>query len=125
MAVNRESVPASGKTNRRRKSSTTPEGREIRMISLAEQLAERQLEDGSASAQVITHYLKLGSTRERLEQKRLEGELDLQKAKIEQLSTGSRMEELLTLAINAFKGYQGDFSKSGEEEDYDEAQDVY
>jgi hypothetical protein len=121
MAIRRESIPSSETTGKKRKSSTTPEGRESRMISLAESLAERQLEDGSASAQVITHYLKLGSTRERLEQQRLAGELDLQKAKIEQLATGSRMEELLKVAINAFRGYQGHFDEveSDAAEDFD------
>jgi hypothetical protein len=77
------------------------------MVSLAERLAEQQLKDGSASAQVITHYLKLGSSREQLEQQRLAGELELQKAKIESMASTQRLEAMYTQAMNAFRGYQG------------------
>jgi hypothetical protein len=101
----RRSISKPGETSR--KPATTPEGREAKMIHMAEQLAEQQLADGTASSQVITHYLKLGSTRERLEQRRLEGEVELQKAKIEALASTQRLEELYTTAMNAFRGYQG------------------
>jgi len=77
------------------------------MISLAERLAEQQMRDGTASAQVITHYLKLGSSREMLEQRRLEGEVELQKAKIEAMASTQRLEEMYTRAMDAFRGYQG------------------
>lgn len=88
------------------------------MISLAEKVAERQLRDGTASAQVITHYLKLGSSREQLEQKRLEGEVELQKAKIESLASTQRLEALYMKAMNALRGYRGE--PEGEiEDDYD------
>ena len=59
----------------------TPEARENQLISLAVDLAERQLREGTASSQVITHYLKLGSTREKLERERLEEENKLLRAK--------------------------------------------
>lgn len=86
------------------------------MISLAERLAEQQLQDGSASAQVITHYLKLGSTREQLEQQRLAAEVELQKAKIESLAAQGRIEELYVKAISAMRIYSG---QSPEEEPED------
>lgn len=105
MPVRRQSKPLP-KTSRRRP-ATTPEARESQMISLAEKLAEQQMEDGTASAQVITHYLKLGSTREQLEQKRLAGEVELQKAKIEAMASTQRLEEMYTRAISAMRGYQG------------------
>ena len=57
---------------RRRPPATTPEARENQMIALAVDLAERQLLEGTASSQVITHYLKLGSTKERIEKEILE-----------------------------------------------------
>jgi hypothetical protein len=63
--------------------------------------------DGTASAQVITHYLKLGSTREQLEQQRIAGEVELQKAKIEAMASTQRLEEMYTRAMDAFRGYQG------------------
>jgi len=92
---------------RRRRPATTPEGREHQMVSLAIDLAERQLEDGTASAQVISHYLKLGSSREQLEQERLRSENELQRAKIESLASQKRVEELYAEALNAMRTYSG------------------
>ena len=63
----------------------SPEARENQMISLAVDLAERQLQDGTASSQVITHYLKLGSTKERIEKEILEKQKELISAKTEAL----------------------------------------
>lgn len=77
------------------------------MIELADQLAERQLREGTASAQVITHYLKLGSSRERLEQAKLSLETELVKAKTEQIAGQQRQEELFAEAIKAMRQYQG------------------
>lgn len=87
--------------------ATTPEGRESQLISLAVDLAERQMIDGTATSQVISHYLKLGSTRERLEQERLAQENELLKAKIEQLASAKRVEELYESALNAMRSYAG------------------
>lgn len=87
--------------------ATTPEGRENQMISAAIDLAEQQIRDGTATAQVITHYLKLGTSRERLEQQRLRHENALLQAKAEQISQTGRSEELLERALSAFKSYSG------------------
>lgn len=83
------------------------EGREGQLVSLAIDLAEQQLRDGTASSQVITHYLKLGSTRERLERERLEEENKLLKAKTEALQAQKNYEELYANAIKAMQGYSG------------------
>lgn len=107
MPVRRQKMTSSDPKPSRRRPATTPEARESHLIAKAERLAESQLEDGSASAQVITHYLKLGSSRERVEQERLRGEVELQKAKIEAMASTMRLEEMYTKAMNAFKGYQG------------------
>lgn len=85
----------------------TPEARENQMICLAEQLAEQQLRDGTASAQVITHYLKLGSMKEKYEIEKLKGETALQQAKIEALSSAKHIEELYEEAMKAFRQYHG------------------
>jgi hypothetical protein len=77
------------------------------MISLAEKLAEEQMRNGTASAQVITHYLKLGSTREQLEQQRIAGEVKLQEAKIQAMASSERLEAMYEKAILALRGYQG------------------
>lgn len=91
----------------RRKPATTPEARENQVVSAAIDLAERQIQDGSASSQVITHFLKLGSTRERLEQQRLEHENELTRVKIEQIESQQRIEELYVDAIKAMRSYSG------------------
>ena len=85
----------------------TPEGREKQMIALAVDLAEQQLRNGTASSQVISHYLKLGTTREQLEQERLRTELELTKAKTEALESTKRIEELYENAMRAFSDYSG------------------
>lgn len=90
-----------------RKRASTPEVREQQLIAAAVDLAEQQIYAGTASAQVITHYLKLGSSREKLEQQRLEGEVELQKAKIDQMASSARIEELYLGAMNAMRSYQG------------------
>lgn len=85
----------------------TPEARENQLISLAVDLAEQQLRDGTASSQVITHYLKLGSTKERIEKEILEKQKELITAKTEALQSAKRVEELYADAIHAMKRYSG------------------
>lgn len=85
----------------------TPESRENQLISLAIDLAEQQLMDGTASSQVITHYLKLGSSKERIEKEILEKQKDLISAKTEALQSAKKIEELYANAINAMKSYSG------------------
>ena len=95
------------RSSRKMRPGITPESRENQLISLAVDLAEQQLRDGTASSQVITHYLKLGSTREKLERERLEEENKLLKAKTEALQSQKRMDELYAEAIKAMKNYGG------------------
>lgn len=90
-----------------RRPATTLEGRENQLISLAADLAERMLIDGTASSQVITHFLKLGSTRERVEQEKLQRENLLLSAKIDAIQSGKRIEELYDAAISAMRTYAG------------------
>lgn len=85
----------------------TPEARENQMISLAVDLAEQQLRDGTASSQVITHYLKLGSTKEKIEKEILEKQKELISAKTEAIQSAKRIEELYGSAIAAMKKYSG------------------
>lgn len=99
---------------RRRPPATTPEARENQMIALAVDLAEKQLADGTASSQVITHYLKLGSTKERIEKDILMSQRELIKAKTDAIQSGKRVEELYKNALNAMRRYSG----QGDDEDY-------
>lgn len=105
-------------TRTRQPPATTPEAREQQLISAAVSLAEQQLIDGTASAQVITHYLKLGSTREKLEQLRLENETKLLEARVEALASAQRVEELYAEAISAMRRYSG--QDADEDDDYDD-----
>jgi hypothetical protein len=97
--------PETAKT--RRPPATTPAARENQMIALAFDLAEKQLVDGSASSQVITHYLKLATTREQIEKEKLELEKQLLKARTDTIESAKRVEELYANALNAMRGYQG------------------
>lgn len=93
----------------------SPEARENQLISLAVNLAEQQLRDGTASSQVITHYLKLGSSKERLEQEKMAEEIELLKAKTEALEEAKVTAELYENAINAMKLYSGQYNEPDEE----------
>ena len=85
----------------------TPEARENQMISLAVDLAEKQLQEGTASSQVITHYLKLGSMRERLEREKLAEENKLLRAKTKSIEEAADMKDLYVNAIKAMQRYSG------------------
>ena len=83
----------------------TPEARENQMIALAVDLAEEQLRNGTASSQVVTHYLKLGSSKEKLEKEILEKQKELIDAKTKTLQSAQRTEELYANALSAMKRY--------------------
>lgn len=93
--------------NRVKRPATTPEARENQLISAAIDLAEKQIMDGTASAQVITHFLKLGSSRERLEQEMLAQRTELVSAKTDSIHQQERIEELYSNAIDAMRRYSG------------------
>lgn len=117
MASAKRSAAARRETSR--PPATTPDERENQLIEAAVDLAEQQLIAGEASAQVITHYLKLGSSRERLEQQRIKNEVLLLETKRELMESEKRTETLMLDALNAMRGYTG--AGDGEEEDgYDD-----
>lgn len=101
-------------TSRKIRPALTPEARENQMISLAVDLAEKQLIEGTASSQVITHYLKLGTMNHKLELEKLEKENALLKAKTESLQSAQHIEELYANAIKAMQSYSGN---EGSEDD--------
>lgn len=94
----------------------TPEERENQMIALAVDLAEKQLAEGTASSQVITHFLKLGSSKEKLEKDILEKQKELITAKTENLQSVKRMEGLWEEAISALRDYRGEKNDVDDEE---------
>lgn len=109
---------SSGSESKKIRPALTPEARENQLIYLATDLAEQQLRDGTASSQVITHYLKLGSTKERIEKEILEKQKELITAKTEALQSAKRIEELYSNAISAMRKYSGNGDMDEEPEDY-------
>lgn len=105
-------------SSKKMRPALTPESRENQMIALAVDLAEQQLRDGTASSQLITHYLKLGSTKERLEKEKLEEENKLLRAKTKALADSADMKELYSEAIKAMRKYSG-------QDDQDEYQNIF
>ena len=104
MATRRKEEPRS---HPRRPPATTPEARENQLVAAAMDEAEKQIREGTASSQIITHFLKLGSTRDQLEKDRLAQENELLKAKIEAMASSKRVEELYETALNAMRFYAG------------------
>ena len=92
---------------KRMRPALTPEARENQLISLAVDLAEEQLRDKTASSQVITHFLKLGTTKAELEKEKLAKENELLRAKTESIESQKRIEELYAEALNAMRRYNG------------------
>lgn len=94
-------------SNRKIRPALSPEARENQMISLAMDLAEQQLRDGTASSQLITEFVKRGSTKERIEKEILEKKKDLIETQTQTLQSAQRIEELYTNALNAMRNYSG------------------
>lgn len=92
---------------KRRSPARTPEAQEDQMISMAYDLAAEQLRNGTASSQVISHFLKLGSPKARLETEILQHQKELVAAKTEAIKSSARMEELYKDAIDAMRSYSG------------------
>lgn len=101
----------------RMRPAITPEGRENQLIGLAVDLAEKKLMDGTASSQLICHYLKLGSTREKLEKDILEKQKELITAKTENIQSSKRSGEFYEEVLKAIKRYNGE---DDSEDEYDE-----
>src|SRR3954471_1539829 len=97
----------STRNGHRKSPARTPEAREDELAAVAYDLAEDQIRNGTASSQVITHFLKAGSRRERMEQMRMEHEIELLQVKKEQLEGQKRVEALFADAIHAMRSYQG------------------
>lgn len=101
---------------RKQKPSSSPESRENQVIAMAYDLAEKQIREGTASAQVITHFLKMGSTKEREERETMKEQRKLMAAKTKSYENNQRLENLFSDALKAMRTYSGNDS-SDEDED--------
>lgn len=115
--ASRQKIPDEGST--RRRPATTPEAREHEMVSMAMKLAEKQIKAGTASSQVITHFLKAGSLREQLEQERISHENELLRVKKEALESQQRVEEMYVKALDAMRSYSGQAPAQDVDDDED------
>lgn len=106
---------SSGSSRPKSRPPLTPEARENQLISLATDLVEQRLRDGTASSQETTHFLKLATTKARLEKEILEKQKELITAKTESLQSAKRVEGLYAEAIKAFRKYNG----QGEPDEYE------
>lgn len=118
--MKRQTSKITSPSSKKVRPAMTPEARENQMIALAVDLAEKQLMEGTASSQVITHFLKLGSMKERLEKEHLEEENKLLRAKTKSLEESAKNEKIYADALRAFRGYSGQTV-----EDMSDDSDVY
>lgn len=95
------------------------EHRQNQLVAKAMNLAEKQLDNGTASSQVITQFLKYGTINAQLEREKLIYENELLRAKREQIDSQKKSEEAYKEVINALKIYGG----HGSDDDYDEYDD--
>ena len=111
------------RTTTKRRAAMSPEARENQMISLAVDVAEKQMLEGTASSQVITHFLKLGSRKEQLEREKLENENELLRTRIKALESSEKSEEMYAKVLRAIKEYSGREDIDDGDYDYDEYDD--
>lgn len=114
--VGKKAADISKKSTRRTRPAASPEARENQLIAAAVDLAEKQILEGTASSQIITHYLKLASSKEKVELELLKAKRDLAVARTEAIESSRRMEELYSKAISAIRSYNG-------QGDYDDGDD--
>lgn len=104
------------KKSDKKRPATSPEAREQQLIAAAVDLAEQQLMDGTASSQVITHLLKLGTVNAKLQNEKLQNENELLKAKVAALKSQTNQEEMYAKAIKAMQLYAGHVEDDSEED---------
>lgn len=104
-------------TTKKMRPALTPEARENRAISLAMDLVEQRLINGTASSQETTHFLKLGSTKNKLELEKLKAETELVCAKAKLAESQRNNEEMFKNAIAAMKRYSGNRDEEDDELD--------
>jgi hypothetical protein len=105
--MRKETGERTEEVKKKRRSALSPEARENQMISLAYDFVEERLRNGTATSQEATYFLKLGSTREKLEKKILEEQAEYLVAKREAIESAKRIEDLYSEAIKAVRVYQG------------------
>lgn len=109
--MKKSKVASASNSTRRMRPALTPEARESQLISMATDLIEQRLRDGTASSQETTAIIKGTLAKARLEVEILKKQKELIEAKTESLKKNDRMEELYTNAMNAMRRYTGQDSE--------------
>lgn len=111
-----KTVPQSDELQPLHKAST-PDGRENQMISLAYDSVEQRIRNGTASSAELVHFLKLASSKDRIEKEKLELEKQLLQAKTESIQAQTEIKDLYVEAIKAMKKYSGGLTDDDDEEE--------
>lgn len=102
--------------------ATTLEGREAQLVDAAFHLAEKRINNETASAQEVVHFLRLGSVQSRLQNDKLKAENEVLKTRVKEMEGRRSGEELMSRALAAFKGYTGEIPIDPEaDDDYSES----
>lgn len=104
------------KSKPKRKPGLTPEARENQLINMVYDEVEKRILDGTATSQMLTHFLKLGSTKAELEREKLKNENVLLEAKTKQIDATIHTDELVGEALKAFKLYSGNGDDDSDED---------
>ena len=85
----------------------TEEEEEKRACGLAIDLATKWMEEGTAPAQIVLHYLKIASQREQIELEKTKYEIELIKAKKKSIESEEEQEKRYQEVIKAISSYAG------------------
>ena len=106
-AVPLSEAPAPDNSSKKvRRRALSLERREDQLISLAYDLVEERIRNGTATSAETVEFLKRGSTKARLEKEIMEEQKKYMKAKTEAMESAKRVEELYSEAMVAFRSYQ-------------------
>lgn len=108
----------SAKTSKKSPPASSPKARENQIVNLAYDEAEKRIREGTATSQLLTFFLKLGTMREQIELEKIRSELRLAEAKIQQIDDQKNIKELYQKAIEAQKRYRGDSFSEEDDDDY-------
>ena len=112
MGKSDDSSTTKKKTTRKQAPARTKEAREQQLENLAMNLAEEKLRNGTASSQIICHFLNLATEKAELDREKVRAEVKLQNAKVDAIESQKQTEEMYAKAIAAMQRYQGHMDES-------------
>lgn len=107
-----ESTTSKKKSGRKQVPARSKEAREQQLENLAMNLAEERLRNGTASSQIICHFLNLATEKAELDREKIRADVKLQNAKVDAIESQKNTEEMYAKAIAAMQRYQGNWDSS-------------